>query len=998
MRFRILGPLEVSTDGTWQQVSAEKWRSLLACLLLRAGQVVPTDVLADELYGGEPPARAKNLVSIYVLRLRRLLGDPDGRMLAFRAPGYVLNIAPGDLDAARFGSLVSDGRRSLAEGDAVRAAALLSAALGLWRGSFLADVPQTPLIASHAERMAEQRLAAVELWAQAAIEADHQDEVIPELRGLVGENPLREGLWALLLRALDAAGRRAEALDAYAQARSVLADELGVDPGPELQRLYRDLLAADAASPASPGDAPPGGPASAAGSIVMGSYTSPSAVRDPLPAPAAGPPAPARAPGPGASAPPARPSTPAAAARPPAPADSAVPRPTQLPADIGDFTGREDHVEHLCDMLTGGASTRSPGAVPIAFVAGAGGLGKTTLAVHAAHKVRDQFPDGQLYVDLLGATAQPLPPGDVLARFLRELGVEGDRVPAGDEERAALYRTRLTGRRVLVLLDNARDTAQVRPLLPGSASCAVLVTTRNRTADLASTRFVDLNVLDDDEALALFSRILGDERPMAEPEATAEVLEACAGLPLAIRICAARLAARSHWRIATMAGRLRDVRRRLDELKLGDLAVRASFAVSYDSLQLQPGARLDPARVFRLLGMWQGPSISLPAAVALTGAAPGDEDALADVLEALVDAHLLESPEAERYRLHDLLRVYATERAMAQEPPSERRAAVERVLNWYLAAADAAAAVNSPHRYHLPVDGLGDVRPLSFLSAEESLAWYDLERANLVAATRQAASERLDQLAWQLPAALFPVFNRRGNWADCAATHRVALDCARATGNRQAEGWVRHNLGLALARMRDKEGLRYLEDALAIRREISDTAGEVQAALNIADAYYQLEGPQVALKYMVAGLEVVRETGRSTRYASALNNLGEVYLELGRLEEAAGCFTEAAAVVRDLGESYVEGHAMHNLGRAYLGMQRLADARDAIAVAISIHQSTGDRGGEGVALKFLGQVQRALADDARARQSWLAALAIFTSLGDAAQAAEVEAGLTALSL
>ena len=207
-----------------------------------------------------------------------------------------------------------------------------------------------------------------------------------------------------------------------------------------------------------------------------------------------------------------------AAAPPPsaAPTDTAVPRPAQLPADIGDFTGRDAHVQHLCDMLTSGAAG-SPGALPIAFVAGAGGLGKTALAVHAAHQIRDHFPDGQLYVDLLGATPQPLPPGDVLARFLRDLGVEGDRVPAGDEERAALYRTLLTGRRVLILLDNARDTAQVRPLLPGSASCAVLVTTRNRTADLASTRYFDLNVLSDDEALTLFTRILGDdERPAAE--------------------------------------------------------------------------------------------------------------------------------------------------------------------------------------------------------------------------------------------------------------------------------------------------------------------------------------------------------------------------------------------------------------------------------------------------------------------------------------------------
>ena len=293
------------------------------------------------------------------------------------------------------------------------------------------------------------------------------------------------------------------------------------------------------------------------------------------------------------------------------------------------------------------------------MVNGAGGLGKTTLAVHAAHRVRAQFPDGQLYVDLLGASAQPAQPGEVLARFLRDLGLEGDKVPAHDDERAALYRTRLTGRRVLILLDNARDAAQVRQLLPGSSSCAVLVTTRNRTPDLVSTRFVDLNVLEDTEALALFSRVVGPERAAAEPDATAEVLVACAGLPLAIRICAARLAARRQWRVGTLAARLRNEHRRLDELSIGDLAVRASFQVSYDSLR-SPGRGIDPARVFRLLGLWQGASISLAAASALVGA---PEDDTADALETLVDANLLESPAPDWYRFHDLLRVYATERA-----------------------------------------------------------------------------------------------------------------------------------------------------------------------------------------------------------------------------------------------------------------------------------------------------------------------------------------------
>ena len=285
----------------------------------------------------------------------------------------------------------------------------------------------------------------------------------------------------------------------------------------------------------------------------------------------------------------------------------------------------------------------------------------------------------------------------MLARFLRDLGLPGDQVPAHDDERAALYRTRLTGRRVLILLDNARDAAQVRQLLPGSSSCAVLVTTRNRTPDLVSTRFVDLNVLEDAEALALFARIVGEDRAAAEPDATAEVLVACAGLPLAIRICAARLAARRQWRVSTLAGRLRSEHRRLDELRIGDLAVRASFRVSYDSLRPAAGG-VDPALVFRLLGLWQGPSISLAAAAALVGA---PEEVIADALEALVDANLLESPAPDWYRFHDLLRVYATERAQAEESEAGRAAAVGRLLGWYLSSAEAAADTVSPHRYRV---------------------------------------------------------------------------------------------------------------------------------------------------------------------------------------------------------------------------------------------------------------------------------------------------------
>jgi DNA-binding SARP family transcriptional activator len=1015
MRFRILGPLEVWSDKEgWAAIGAPKWRSLLACLLVRPGQLISTESLILELWGDSPPAKANNLVSIYVHRLRRLIGDSEGRLLVYRAPGYLLRIAPGDVDLQEFERLVADGRSALAAAEPQRAAGLLADALTLWRGRLLADVAPSVLISTEAERANELRLDAAELRAEADLACGRAAQLVPELRRLVGENPIREGLWLLLIRALDEAGRHAEALDTYTQARQVIADELGVDPGAELQELYAQLLAADASS-AKPrrrsitGELPP------VHAPVTASGASPGAAR---PAEAgAGIAAGTAAAAPGASADRivevealigaedaggrhgegpgtiAVGAVAAAAGVVEEPASSPPPRPTQLPADIGDFTGREEQVRHLCEMLVQDEAARGPGAVRIAVVAGAAGLGKTALAVHAAHQVSSAFPDGQLYVDLFGASGHPAAPGEVLARFLRDVGVEGDKVPVGDDERAALYRTRLTGRRMLILLDNAKDAAQVRPLLPGSASCAVLVTTRNRTPDLASTRFVDLHVLEDTEALTLFSRIVDDDRPAAEPDATAEVLLACAGLPLAIRICAARLAARKQWRIATLANRLRNEQRRLDELETGDLAVRSSFQVSYDSLRAGRHG-INPARVFRLLGLWQGASISLPAASALFGES---EDDVADALETLVDANLLESPAADWYQFHDLLRVYATERAQDEESEADRAEAVGRLLRWYLETGEAAADAVSPRRYRVPREPEAPGHPpLGFGSVEEALAWYGDERANVVTATRQAAAVALHDIAWRLPPNLFPLFNRWGNWTDCVTSHRVAAESVRKVGNRLGEAWVLNVLGWSLARLRDEEAFGYLEQALAIRRELGDTRGEAQSAIGLAEGYLKVRGPgEEAVKYLRLATDLLRPTDMLSLRAIALNNLGEVYLDLGDLDAAEECCAEARDIWREIG-GYGEGHALHNLGRVYLALGRIDDAATSLTDALGAHRASGELAGQAATLKHLGHARSAAGDLAAARNSWTEALSIFEQINERAEATEVAAALASL--
>jgi hypothetical protein len=468
--------------------------------------------------------------------------------------------------------------------------------------------------------------------------------------------------------------------------------------------------------------------------------------------------------------------------------------PAQLPADTADFTGRDEPVRVLCGLLGVEPAAGRPGAVVISAVAGMGGIGKTALAVHAAHRLRDRFPDGQLFVGLLGAT-RPLPPSEVLARFLRDLGLPDAAIPAGEAERAARFRTALAGRRVLIVLDDARDAAQVRPLLPGTAGCAVIVTSRRTLSGLSGATPLELEVLDEAEARALFTAIVRPRRVAAEPDAAAAVLASCAGLPLAIRIAASRLAARPSWTVAHLAARLADERSRLAELTSGDLAVRASFAVSYDDLPATrgPGAQ-DPARVFRLLGLSAGVALSLPAVVALVGQPVGEVSA---ALEALTEAHLLECPAPDRYRLHDLLRSYAADLAYRTDDVTDRSAALARMLQWYGAQAAAAARVLAP-RDRSSVGGLFPAAELVPLAGPaQALDWFETELANLIAAVRQAAGLGLHDVAAGIAAAMWTFFQRSPYPEVWLATSQLGLRSARQLGDDEVLSSLLNGLGQA---------------------------------------------------------------------------------------------------------------------------------------------------------------------------------------------------------
>jgi DNA-binding SARP family transcriptional activator/Tfp pilus assembly protein PilF len=990
MRFRILGPVEVQVDGGWSSISATKWRTMLAVLLLRAGEVVPTEQLIGEVWPEDTPATAMNLISVYVLRLRRLIGDAEGQLLVTRSRGYQLLASPGDVDAQRFGRLAAEGRASLSAGDSLRAAELLGEALGLWQGSrALADVPDSPLISAAASGLEEARVEALELRINADLGCGRQSQVVAELRRLLSEHRLREGLWALLMRALYSSGRQAEALEAYAQAREVIAGELGVDPGAELRQLHEQMLRADA----GPGSQSSATKTAAADSpfttqqpVVSAGTTVPAGAVRPAGVPAQAGVVPAAGPA-SQPVPPAGPEPPVTGFVP----SIAASQVAQLPADIPDFTGRTEHVQKLHDLLAGPGRPDSPGAVVVAAVIGAGGLGKTTLAVHAAHQLRGQFPDGQLYANLHGAGAQPVAAGDVLARFLRDLGMDPERIPVGEEERAAQFRSRVTDRRVLVVLDDAKDAAHVRPLLPGSASCAVLVTTRSRMPDLAGSRFVDLDVLDATEAWDMFAGIIGPERAEAEPEATRDVLTACAGLPLAIRIAGARLAARGGWTVRTIADRLADERRRLDWLRTGDLAVRACFEVSFSSLP-KNGTGVDPAHAFRVLGLWPGPTIGLPAAAALLG--QPEEDA-ADALEVLVDAQLLQAPAPDRYRFHDLLRTYAAERALAEEPEAVREDAIRRLLTWYLYTVEAVAQMIAPHRYRIPLPA-ADLReePLAFESVPDALKWCEAERPNLVAGTRQAAASGFHQLAWRLAVACLSFFHKRAYWADWVKTHQIALASARAIGDRRAEALVMNNLGTAFTRQGMDEAAECFEQALAIRREIGDLLGEAQSATNMADNYVQLKRFDEALELLNRVLEIRRQAATPYGEGVTLNNLGETFLALGRFDEAVDRLTQARQIFHDIEEIRGEGYALANLGGAYLALGHTADAIGVLERALELRQASGERFDEAHTLRDLGRAYQLAGQDDRAADCLRQAAATFADLGNLAQAAAIQAQLS----
>lgn len=911
MRFGLLGPLVVHDGATALAVTSPKGRILLAALLLRANQPVPGEVLRSALWGERPPATATASLHNHLSRLRHLLG-PDGEDRLLSTPdGYVLHVRPGELDAELFEGHLGRARTALRHRDWETVGRESAAALALWRGRPLAEVPALPDAEPHIQRLVEARLQALEWRFDADLHRGRHDGLVPELAHWAAEHPLREAFHRQLMLALHRTGRRAEALEVHHRLRRALVDELGVEPGPAVREAHQEVLAEDEA---------------------------------------------------------------------PAPVPAAPRVPAQLPADISDFTGRGHDLRRLEELLGGAAQPGDgPRAVVISAVSGTAGIGKTTLAVHIAHRLADRFPDGQLYVDLQGVAPEPPSPTEVLARFLSDLGVADAAIPSDEEARAVRYRTLTAGRRLLVVLDNARDAAQVRPLLPGGGGCGVLVTSRRRLPGLAGAAQLHLGVLDDAEALALFGSVVGAERAAAEPEATATVLACCAGLPLALRIAAARLAGRPAWPVSALADRLADERRRLDELRVDDVAVRAGFQVSYAGLRTLPDGT-DPARAFRLLGLVQGPDIGLSAAAALLGLPTPEAE---DVLELLVDACLLDSPHPGRYRLHDLLRVHAAERAAEEESEESRREAVRRMAGWCLATLAAADEILLPQAGHPPLPPADpDHPPLRFDSPEEALRWCESELPTLTAATRAAAAHGLHTLAWLLPALCWRRYMANGRYEEWRALNELGMRSAVLLGDLTAQTHLLNSEGaLAWRTRRFEDAERSLTAKLAIHRQLGEVDGELSALGNLAVVAEHQGRYEESREQSRHALLLARETGARAIEGSALTNIGNCEHRLGNHDEALRNHQASLEVWRELGHRAGEAMALANIGAVRLGLGDHSGALQRLREALPLTRAAGSRVNEAEVLSDLGRTMIALDRPDDARHHLDQALTIWRSLG-----------------
>jgi DNA-binding SARP family transcriptional activator/Tfp pilus assembly protein PilF len=936
VRFEVLGPLRAWRGDSALSLGPVQRRVVLAVLLLHANRPLGREQIIDAVWGPAAPAYAVNLLQKHVSALRRVL-EPDrsdrepSQVLTWTDAGYLLSVPAGRLDLEVFDRAVTRARAARAAGNLTAAADALRTALDLWRGP-VCDGLTSPVLDAERDRLAERRYTAIEERVEVEMALGNHLDLVSELRQLVADQPLRERLRGLLMLVLYRCGRQAEALAAFHDARRHLLAELGVEPSPQLQRLHQQILAADP-SLAAPVTAAPG-PAAGAGA-------EPAAAADP----AAGPPTPA-----------------------------------QLPYGMPDFTGRDAELERLHALLAARAS-RDGGRGGIIAITGTAGVGKTALAVHWAQQVRDQFPDGQLYVNLRGfdPTGAAVDPTEAIRGFLDAMAVPSQLIPVDREARAALFRSLLAGRRILLVLDNARNADQIRPMLPGSPGCLVVVTSRNQLTGLVAAEAADalaIDLLSFADARRLLSRRLGPDRVAAEPRAVDQIITSCARLPLVLAIVAARAATRPGFPLSVLADQLREARGSLDAFEGEDESTDARAVFSWSYQTLGPEA----AQMFRLLALHPSSDVSVPVAASLAGVPRREASAL---LTALARAHLVNEQAPGRFAFHDLLGAYATEEAQAHDPEPVRRAAFARMLDHYLRSAHSADRCLDPHRPALtmPPQQPG-VTPETFTDHARAMAWFTTEHSVLLSAVTRAASSGFDVHAWQLAWTLTTFLDRRGHWRDSAAVQSAALGAARRLADPLAQARAHRGLARAYLQLgRDEIGGKHLVRALELYEQLGDETGQARIHLNLAHYVETQKRPKEALDHVLRALELFRAADDRVGQAGALNAVGWYSVQLGSKQEAIELCQRALTLHQETGDRVGEAHTWDTLGYAHTQLGNQEEAIACYRRALELWRDLGDRYYEANAYTRLGDIHHTAGDVESARAAWREALAILDEFG-----------------
>jgi DNA-binding SARP family transcriptional activator/tetratricopeptide (TPR) repeat protein len=922
LEFRLWGPVEAWSAGRRVELGQPRQRGVMAVLLTEANQVVSAGTLIERVWGDQQSASARSALYSYLTRiktiLRRLPGSGELVRLTRASGGYLFEVDPDAVDLHRFNRLVN---RASTTDDVDQAAATWAQALRLCRGTPYEGLT-SPWLDQMRDMLEQRRLTAVLDRNDVELARGRHADLLAELSDLSEQEPFDERLAGQLMLAAFRCGRQAEALGHYETMRRRLATELGVDPGTALSTLHQKLLQND----------------------------------------------------PGLAAPPAPKRTSQGSAGP----RQAGMVPAQLPRDASGFTGRLDALASLDALLADAAS--QPTAVVISAVSGAAGVGKTALAIHWAHRVADRFPDGQLYVDLRGfdPDGRVTDPGEALRAFLEVLGVPPERVPPTVDEQAALYRSLLAGKRTLVVLDNARDADQVRPLLPGTATCVAVVTSRNQLTPLVAidgARLLTLDVLSAVESRELLARRLGAARVTADPGAVEAIITACARLPLALAIAAGR-AQQTGFPLPALAAELNPAGR-LDVLDAGDAGsqIRGVFSWSYTALTA-PAARL-----FRLLGLHPGPDISTSAAASLAGR---PEPETRRLLAELTRANLLAEHAPGRFTSHDLLRAYAADLTHTHDTAEQRDAATTRMLDHYTHTACAADRLLSPRRdpIRLPVASPSPgTRPESLASHDQAMDWMSTEHQVLLAVLRYARDAMFDAYIWQLAWALDTFLDRRGRWHDLAAAWEAALPAAQRLGDPAVRAETHRRLGRVNIRLENHATAHaHIQHALDLYTETGDLTGQAHAHHSLGYLSEREGRTDLALEHSRQKYRLFQAAGHRRGQALGLNGIGWYLALLGEHARALTYCGQALAIFQQLGDKEGEAPTWDSLGYAHHHLHQYAQAAECYRQALALRRGNGTRYNEATTLVHLGDTHRAAGDHTAARAAWHQALDILTEL------------------